>query len=119
MRHRSAEPPGFGAPSREPTKRINLNVPESLHTRFKFACVATNRTMAREILKFVENRTEEIEQEAGLNSGAWPQPAVHRDDPRAVVERRLRALGRALGCGHPTADIDEMLGDIERGRDLR
>ena len=103
----------------EPTKRINLNVPERLHTRFKFACVATNRTMAREILKFVESRTEEIEQEAGLDAGAWPQPAAQRDDPHAVVQRRLQALGRALGCNHPTTDIDEMLGEIERGRDLR
>lgn len=35
------------------------------------------------------------------------------------AERRLRALERALACNHPTGDIDEMLADIERGRDLR
>ena len=36
-----------------------------------------------------------------------------------LAERRLRALDRALACNPPTADIEDMLADIERGRDLR
>ena len=35
------------------------------------------------------------------------------------AQRRLEALDRASGCNHPTGDIDEMLADIARGRDLR
>jgi len=34
------------------------------------------------------------------------------------AESRLRALERVLACNHPTGDVDEMLADIERGRDL-
>ena len=41
------------------------------------------------------------------------------ENGRAVaVERRIRALDRALGCNHPTGNIEEILADIERGRDL-
>ena len=104
----------------EPTKRLSVNLPESLHTRFKTACSATNRRMVREILGFVARRTEELERETGLREGGWAKPAPPRP-PRlsAAAERQLRALDRALECNHPTGDIDEMLADIERGRDLR
>lgn len=50
----------------EPTKRVSLNLPTSLHTRFKTACSATNRKMGSEIQQFVERRTAKIEREAGL-----------------------------------------------------
>jgi hypothetical protein len=35
------------------------------------------------------------------------------------VEEKLRALQQALNCNHPTADIDQMLKEIEAGRGLR
>ena len=106
--------------SHEPTKRLSVNLPESLHTRFKTACSATNRRMVREILGFVARRTEELERETGLAEGRWANPAPPRPPrPSATAKRQLRALDRALECNHPTGDIDEMLADIERGRDLR
>ena len=101
----------------EPTKRLSVNLPESLHTRFKTACSAANRRMVREILGFVARRTEELERETGLREGGWTKPAPPRLS--ATARRQLRALDRALECNHPTGDIDEMLADIERGRDLR
>ncbi len=48
-----------------------------------------------------------------------PAGSLHRSSGQAPgAESRLRALERALACNHPTGDIDEMLADIERGRDL-
>ena len=46
-------------------------------------------------------------------------PDATKEMQSLLAERRLRALDRALTCNHPTADIEEMLADIERGRDLR
>ena len=101
----------------EPVKRLSLNLPESLHTRFRTACSATNRKMMSEIQELVAHRTEELEEQAGLNE--WADRIARRAQPANVVERRLLALERALECNHPTGNIDEMLADIERGRDLR
>ena len=65
---------------------------------------------------------------SGLTLGEWARQALRRArDEQAGpgpaqtpgAESRLRALERALACNHPTGDIDEMLDDIERGRDLR
>lgn len=92
----------------EPVKRLSVNLPESLHTRFKTVCSATNRRMVSEIFDMVERRTAELEEEAGL----WRNMA----DPGV---RRLAVIEQALGLNHPTGDIEEMLADIERGRDLR
>ena len=103
----------------EPIKRLTLTLPESLHTRFRTACSATDRKMIAEIREFVARRTEELEDEAGLSASEWAMQVSRRPRPIGPVERRLRALDRALECNHPTADIDEMLADIERGRDLR
>ena len=94
----------------ESVKRLTLTLPESLHTRFKTACSATDRKMIGEIREFVKRRTEELEEESGLSARRSIGP---------VERRRLQAIDRALECNHPTADIDEMLTDIERGRDLR
>ena len=99
-------PPDPGHP--EPLKRLSVNLPESLHTRFKTVCSATNRRMVGEIVDLVKRRTAELEEEAGLWRGS--------DDATA---RRRDVIERALACNHPTGDVDEMLADIERGRDLR
>ena len=103
----------------EPIKRLTLTLPESLHTRFRTACSATDRKMIVELRDFVARRTEELEDEAGLSASEWAMQVSRRPRPIGPVERRLRALDRALKCNHPTADIDEMLAEIERGRDLR
>ena len=101
----------------EPTRRLSVNLPESLHTRFKTACSATSRKMVGEIQDFVARRTGELEREAGLSM----KGSTEASSPRlsASAKRRLRALDRASRCNHPTGTIDEMLADIERGRDLR
>ena len=104
--------PGKGQESQpehaEPLKRLSVDLPESLHLRFKTACSATRRRMVSEVLDLVERRTAELEEEAGLWRGG--------DGPAA---RRRDVIEQALACNHPTGDIDEMLADIERGRDLR
>lgn len=58
----------------------------------------------------------------GLTVSEWARRALRRardEQAGPTAESRLRALERALACNHPTGDIDEMLADIERGRDLR
>lgn len=100
-------------PEPEPVKRLSLNLPESLHLRFKTACSATNRKMMTEIQGLVARRTEELEDEAGLSASGWARQVSRR------AQRRLQALDQALECNHPTGDTDQMLADIERGRDLR
>lgn len=50
----------------EPTKRLSLDLPASLHTRFKTACSATDRKMVGELQAFIELRTQELEEDAGI-----------------------------------------------------
>lgn len=50
----------------EPTKRLSLDLPQSVHTRFKTACSATSRKMVSEIQDLIQARTEELEKEAGI-----------------------------------------------------
>lgn len=50
----------------EPTKRLSLDLPASLHTRFKTACSATARKMVGELQAYIEVRTKELEDEAGI-----------------------------------------------------
>ena len=45
----------------EPTKRLSIDLPESLHTRFKVVCTKTRAKMAGEIIAMIEKRTEELE----------------------------------------------------------
>lgn len=59
------EPPK-SAPT-EPTKRLSLDLPASMHTRFKTACSATGRKMVAELQDYIEQRTIDLEQEAGLS----------------------------------------------------
>ncbi len=50
----------------ERSKRLSLDLPESVHTRFKTACSATGRKMVSEIHEFIERRIAELESEAGI-----------------------------------------------------
>ena len=50
----------------EPTKRLSMDLPASLHTRFKTACSATDRKMVGELQAFIELRTQELEEDAGI-----------------------------------------------------
>lgn len=50
----------------EPTKRLSLDLPASMHTRFKTACSATGRKMVSELQAYIEARTAELEKEAGI-----------------------------------------------------
>jgi hypothetical protein len=61
----TAAEPELKAPA-EPTKRLSLDLPASVHTRFKTACSATGRKMVSEIHEFIARRTEELEDEAGI-----------------------------------------------------
>jgi hypothetical protein len=62
--------PAVAAPNEtritEPTKRLSLDLPASVHTRFKTACSATGRKMVGEIQDFIERRIAELEAEAGI-----------------------------------------------------
>ena len=49
----------------EPKKRISVDVPESLHRRFKTACSATSRQMVSELRHLIEARILELEREVG------------------------------------------------------
>ena len=49
--------------SNEPTRRVSIDIPESLHTRFKVACAKTRNKMSPEIVAFIERRVQELEQE--------------------------------------------------------
>jgi len=51
----------------EPTKRLSIDLPASVHMRFKTACSATGRKMVSEIQEFIEHRTAELEDEAGIS----------------------------------------------------
>lgn len=58
----------------------------------------------------------------GLTLSEWARQALRRAQQGQAGKRpeaKLQAIERALRCGHPTAEIDEMLASIERGRDLR
>ena len=55
---------GTDQPEDEPLQRLSVNLPESLHTRFKAACAQARTKMAAEIIAFVEKRTQELEQKS-------------------------------------------------------
>jgi hypothetical protein len=44
--------------------RLTIDLPESMHTRFKAVCAATRRKMVQEVRTFIELRTCELESEA-------------------------------------------------------
>ena len=64
----------------------------------------------------------QVARRAGLTVSEWARRALRAARKAQAVPSpasKLEALERALDCNHPTGDIDEMLADIERGRDLR
>ena len=50
----------------EPTKRLSLDLPASVHKRFKTACSATDRKMTDEVVRYIERRTSELEKQSGI-----------------------------------------------------
>ncbi len=58
--------PEVKATPTEPIKRLSLDLPASVHTRFKTACSATGRKMVVEVGDFIKRRTAELETEAGI-----------------------------------------------------
>jgi hypothetical protein len=52
--------------SQEPTKRLSIDLPQTMHLRFKTACSATQRKMTKEIEAFISGRTTELEKEARI-----------------------------------------------------
>ena len=62
----SASTPNQDAPA-EPTKRLSLDLPAVVHTRFKTACSATGRKMVSELAEFIQRRTAELEAQAGIS----------------------------------------------------
>lgn len=46
---------------RVPMRRLSVDLPESLHRRFKTACSRTDRKMLVEVTEFVRRRVEELE----------------------------------------------------------
>ena len=63
VKHKSGN---VGSDQSEPTKRLSLDLPISTHTRFKTACSATGTKMVKEVEAFIQQRTAELEEEAGL-----------------------------------------------------
>ena len=47
----------------EPTRRLSIDLPESLHRRFKTVCSKTDRKMLAEVTDFIARRTAELEKE--------------------------------------------------------
>jgi hypothetical protein len=47
----------------EPTRRLSIDLPESLHRRFKTACSRTDKKMLAEVAAMIERRTAELEAE--------------------------------------------------------
>ena len=50
-----------------PVKRLSIDLPAVMHTRFKAACSATGRKMNDELQAFIDRRTAELEEEAGIS----------------------------------------------------
>lgn len=45
----------------EPIRRLSIDLPESLHRRFKTACAKADKKMLAEVTSFIERRTVELE----------------------------------------------------------
>ncbi len=68
-----------------------------------------------------EEELEEIRRSARrerMSVAEWVRRSLRRarmQEPTASVETKLSALRQAVSHSYPTADIDEMLAEIERG----
>jgi len=51
------------AENAEPTRRLSIDLPESLHRRFKTVCSRTDKKMLAEVTNFIRRRTAELEKE--------------------------------------------------------
>jgi len=61
---------------------------------------------------------QRIARENRMTVAEWVRDALRkakRAYPHTRAEQKLRALERAVSYEFPTADIDQMLGEIERG----
>lgn len=47
----------------EPTRQLSIDLPESLHRRFKTACSRTDKKMLAEVTNFIKRRTAELEKD--------------------------------------------------------
>jgi hypothetical protein len=47
----------------EPTRRLSIDLAESLHRRFKTACSKTDKKMIVEVTNFIKRRTAELEKD--------------------------------------------------------
>lgn len=45
----------------EPQARLSVDLPRSLHKRFKIACAAADTSMVAELLAFIQERTKQLE----------------------------------------------------------
>jgi len=54
---------GVTAVRTERTRRLSIDLPETLHRRFKTACSRTDRKMLTEVAEFIVRRTAELEGE--------------------------------------------------------
>lgn len=54
---------GKAAEKAEPTKRLSIDLPYSLHRRFKTACAKADKIMNDEVENFIKRRTAELEKD--------------------------------------------------------
>jgi hypothetical protein len=47
---------------------LSIDMPASLHRRFRLACMATDKIMVEEVLAFIERRTAELENSTNTRS---------------------------------------------------
>lgn len=52
-----------GVEKTEPTRRLSIDLPESLHRRFKTACSKADKKMLTEVTAFIKRRTAELERD--------------------------------------------------------
>ena len=71
-----------------------------------------------------DEEIEELRRSAereGMTLSEWARIALRRaqrSQKGPTADDKLKAVERALECGHPTGDIHEILAGIEKGRDL-
>jgi hypothetical protein len=61
---------------------------------------------------------QEAASRQGIPVAEWVRRALRdarRREPRGDLNTKVRAIREAAGHSFPTADIDEMLGEVERG----